>query len=234
MSILIQEKLFSLQDPSYREFQCSLMPTVDKETVLGVRTPILRKMAKGIRDTEEARIFLMTLPHRYYEENNLHAFLIEEIRNYDACIAALDAFLPYVDNWATCDSMNPRVLGRHKNQLLSDAERWMSSTHPYTVRYGIKLMMTYFLDDDFDSSYLARIASITREEYYVNMMVAWYFATALAKQQKATLPYLEERRLSPWIHQKTVRKALESYRIDDMLKQKLRTLNPHTNHQNQG
>lgn len=220
----IQEQLRALQDLSYRDFQCALMPTVDKSTVIGVRTPLLRKMAKSLKNTPEAERFLRSLPHRYYEENNLHAFLIEEIRDYDACVAALDDFLPYVDNWATCDSMNPRVLAKHRKLLLSDAERWMRSAHTYTVRYGIKLMMTHFLDEDFDPAYLARISQIESEEYYVNMMISWYFATALAKQERAALPYLEEHRLSPWIHQKTIRKAIESYRVSEELKKKLRTL----------
>lgn len=224
MTPSIQDRLLALQDLAYRDFQCALMPTVDKNAVIGVRTPLLRKIAKSLKNTAEAESFLQSLPHRYYEENNLHAFLIEEICDYGACVAALDAFLPHVDNWATCDSMNPRVLAKHKERLLADADRWMRSTHAYTVRFGIKQMMTHFLDEDFDPAYLARIARINCEEYYVGMMISWYFATALAKQEQSALPYLEERRLHPWIHQKTIRKALESYRISETLKKTLRTL----------
>lgn len=220
----IQRRLLSLKDPSYRDFQCSLMPTVDKDRVIGVRTPILRKIAKELRGTKEAECFLLSLPHRYYEENNLHAFLIEQIADYNACIAALNAFLPFVDNWTTCDSMNPRILGKEKTRLLCDVERWISSEDTYAIRFGIKLMMTHFLDESFDPAYPARIAEIQSEEYYVNMMIAWYFATALAKQYDTILPYLSEHRLAFWIHQKTVRKAMESYRITEDQKRELRIL----------
>ena len=220
----LQERLFAMQDESYRDFQCKLMPTVAREVVIGVRTPMLRALAKNLRGTREATAFLSFLPHRYYEENNLHAFLIEQITDFDACVAALDAFLPCVNNWATCDSMNPKVLGKHKDQLLPVIERWLDSKDTYAVRFGIKLLMTWFLDEDFEECYLARVARIRSEEYYVNMMIAWYFATALAKQHTATLPYLEEHRLPDWIHAKTVRKAIESYRISKEQKDHLRTL----------
>jgi 3-methyladenine DNA glycosylase AlkD len=220
----LQERLFAMQDESYRDFQCKLMPTVAREAVIGVRTPRLRALAKNLRGTAEATAFLSSLPHRYYEENNLHAFLIEQITDFDACVAALDAFLPCVDNWATCDSMNPKILGKHKDRLLSVIERWLDSKDTYAVRFGIKLLMTWFLDEDFEERYLARVARIRSEEYYVNMMIAWYFATALAKQYAATLPYLEEHRLPDWIHAKTVRKAIESYRISKEQKDHLRTL----------
>jgi 3-methyladenine DNA glycosylase AlkD len=220
----LQERLFAMQDESYRDFQCKLMPTVAREAVIGVRTPMLRALAKNLRGTWEATAFLSSLPHRYYEENNLHAFLIEQITDFDACVAALDAFLPCVNNWATCDSMNPKVLGKHKDRLLPVIERWLDSKDTYAVRFGIKLLMTWFLDEDFEERYLARVARIRSEEYYVNMMIAWYFATALAKQYAATLPYLEEHRLPDWIHAKTVRKAIESYRISKEQKDHLRTL----------
>ena len=200
------------------------MPTVAREVVIGVRTPMLRALAKNLRGTWEATAFLSSLPHRYYEENNLHAFLIEQITDFDACVAALDAFLPCVNNWATCDSMNPKVLGKHKDRLLPVIERWLDSKDTYAVRFGIKQLMTWFLDEDFEECYLARVARIRSEEYYVNMMIAWYFATALAKQYAATLPYLAEHRLPDWIHAKTVRKAIESYRISKEQKDHLRTL----------
>ena len=220
----LQERLFAIQDESYRDFQCKLMPTVAREVVIGVRTPKLRALAKNLRGTWEATAFLSALPHRYYEENNLHAFLIEQITDFDACVAALDAFLPYVNNWATCDSMNPKVLGKQKDRLLPVIERWLDSKDTYAVRFGIKQLMTWFLDADFEERYLARVSRIRSEEYYVNMMIAWYFATALAKQYTATLPYLEEHRLPDWIHSKTVRKAIESYRISKEQKDHLRTL----------
>jgi len=223
MQTSIQERLFFMQDTAYRDFQCKLMPTVDRDTVIGVRTPLLRKMAREL-DSKTADAFMRALPHRYYEENNLHAFLIERIRDYDTCIAALDAFLPYVDNWATCDSMNPKILGKHRERLLFDIERWLASSDVYAVRFAIKLMMTYYLDADFDPTYPARVAAIESEEYYINMMIAWYFATALAKQYGAILPYLAKRRLSPWIHAKAIQKAVESYRITDAQKEELKQM----------
>ena len=220
----IQAHLFAMQDEGYRAFQCRLMPTVDAETVIGVRTPQLRKYAKTIANSSVAKPFLQTLPHRYYEENNLHAFLIEEIKEFDTCVEALNTFLPYVDNWATCDSMNPKILGKHKAELLAVIENWLSSLDTYTVRFGIKLLMTWFLDADFLPEYLQKVASVNSEEYYVKMMISWYFATALAKQYEVTLPYLEEHRLSPWIHAKTIQKAIESYRLTKEQKLYLKTL----------
>ena len=216
--------LLSHRDEGYHAFQTALMPTVDPTRVIGVRVPLLRRLAKSLSQEEKERLLHAPLPHDTYEEDAIHAFLIESIRNYGACIEALDAFLPFVDNWAVCDSMNPRVLGLHKKDLLADVERWMNATHTYTVRFAIKLLMTHFLDADFDPAYPSRIAKIQSEEYYVNMMIAWYFATALAKQESTILPYLEEHRLSPWIHKKTIRKAIESYRIPEELKKHLRTL----------
>lgn len=220
----IQTRLFAMQDKDYRCFQCRLIPTVNGDAVIGVRTPLLRKYAKEIVGSTATKTFLQTLPHRYYEENNLHAFLIEEIKDFDACIAALDTFLPYVDNWATCDSMNPKILGKHKAKLLPVIENWLSSPDTYTVRFGIKLLMTWFLDADFLPAYLQKVAAVNSEEYYVKMMISWYFATALAKQYEITLPYLEEHRLSPWIHAKTVQKATESYRLTKEQKTYLKTL----------
>ena len=219
----LQASLFHLQDNTYRDFQCALMPTVARDRVIGVRTPLLRKMATSM-DAASARAFLKSLPHRYYEENNLHAFLIERIRDLDECIAALDAFLPNVDNWATCDSMNPKILGKHKSALLPHIERWLSSSHEYTVRYAIKLLMTYFLDGDFDAAYPARVAAVQSDCYYINMMIAWYFSTALAKQYDAILPYFKERRLPVWIHAKAIQKAIESYRITEEQKKALRAM----------
>lgn len=220
----IVDRLFALQDEKYRDFQARLMPTVPYERVIGVRTPALRSLAKELVGTPQAEAFMRELPHRYYEENNLHAFLIESIRPFDACVRALDAFLPYVDNWATCDCMNPKVLWKHKQELYPHILRWLADGRLYTVRFAIGLLMRYYLDADFSPEQLALVAAIDSEEYYLKMMVAWYFATALAKQYDAALPYLLERRLPPWTHKKTIRKAIESYRVPDDKKTYLRTL----------
>lgn len=224
MKETITEALFSMQDLEYRRFQCKLMPTVDPEAVIGVRTPALRALAKKRKGEECAETFMSELPHRYYEENNLHAFLIEQIADYDACIRALERFLPFVDNWATCDMMRPRCFKRHLSELLKQIEVWLLSTHPFTVRFGIEMLMTFYLDEAFDSRYLEMVAGVQREEYYVNMMCAWYFATALAKQWDSAIVYLEESRLPLWVHNKTIQKAIESYRIDNEQKKYLRSL----------
>lgn len=220
----VQAQLFRRQDLNYRDFQCKLMPTVDPRTVIGVRTPELRKFAKAFARTPEAAEFLQILPHKYYEENNLHGFLIEAIKDYDQAVAALDAFLPYVDNWATCDLMRPKVFSKHLTELREQVRTWMASDQTYTVRFGIEMLMTFFLDEQFQPEYLEWVAGVRSGEYYVNMMVAWYFATALAKQYDAALPYLTERRLEPWTHNKAIQKAIESYRIADEKKAYLRSL----------
>ena len=220
----IQARLFELQDLSYRDFQCKLMPTVDPDTVIGVRTPDLRKLAKSFSKEPEAAEFLRTLPHKYYEENNLHGFLIETMKDYSQVIAALDAFLPYVDNWATCDRMSPKIFKKHLAELREQIQVWMASSHTYTIRFGIEMLMTFYLDEQFQPEYLDWVADVHSEEYYVNMMIAWYFATALAKQYDAALPYLQEHRLEPWTHNKAIQKAIESYRITDEQKAYLRSL----------
>lgn len=211
----VTERLLSLADEGYRRFQIPLMPTVDPQRVIGVRTPILRKLAKELAGTAEGEVFLRELPHTYYEENNLHAFLLEQIRDYDTCIAAIDAFLPYVDNWSTCDGWSPKVLKRHPEELLGKIRQWMASDRPYTVRFGIGMLQRHFLDDRFCSDYLDWVAAVDREEYYVRMMVAWYFATALAKQYDAALPYIRDGRLPRWTHNKAIQKAVESYRVTE-------------------
>ncbi len=220
----IQSRLFALQDEKYGDFQAKLMPTVDKRKIIGVRTPALRALAKELRGSAAAEEFLLALPHRYYEEDNLHAFLIEYIKDFDTCIAALDRFLPFVDNWATCDSMNPKCLQSHPEKLLKKVELWLCSNHTYTIRYGIGVLMRYFLDKRFDANFARRVAAVKSDEYYVNMMRAWYFATALAKQYEQILPFIENRALDNWTHAKAIQKAIESYRITPAQKEYLRKL----------
>lgn len=220
----IKKRLFDLQDIEYKEFQTKLMPTVERDRVIGVRTPDLRRLAKELKGTEAAEAFLRDLPHLYYEENNLHGFLLEYIKDYDACVQAVDAFLPCVDNWATCDTMSPKVFKKHLPELLEQIQVWMASGHTYTVRYGIGMLMRYYLEDAFRPEYLQWVSEVQSDEYYINMMVAWYFATALAKQYDAAILYVQEKRLPLWIHNKTIQKACESYRIDDSRKAYLRSL----------
>lgn len=220
----IQVRLFALQDKEYKAFHQRLMPTIPHEAVLGVRTPQLRKLAKELAGSPQAEIFLHTLPHRYYEENNLHAFLIEQIRDYDTAMEAMETFLPFIDNWATCDSCCPKVFGRHRDHLLERIRCWLCAEHCYTVRYGIGMLMRFYLDDVFRPEYLAWVAQVESEEYYVNMMRAWFFATALAKQPEAAMPWLSEKRLDDWTHNKTIQKAVESFRIPPETKKQLRTL----------
>jgi 3-methyladenine DNA glycosylase AlkD len=220
----IQEKLFALRDPQYGEFQRKLMPTVSPDAVIGVRTPELRKLAKALDGRPEAEEFLAALPHRYYEENNLHAFLIESSGDFRRTIGLLEAFLPYVDNWATCDSMSPKAFRKHPPELLPEIRCWIGSSETYTIRFGIEMLMNFYLDGEFRPEYLALVAALRSEEYYVNMMIAWFFATALAKQYDAALPYLKERRLASWTHNKTIQKAVESYRIPDERKAYLKSL----------
>mgnify|MGYP000912261797 CR=1 FL=1 len=219
----VQADLFAIQDLAYRDFQAKLMPTVNKETVIGVRTPSLRAYAKKFGKTDNVSAFLEVLPHKYYEENNLHGLLIEQIKAYPSCIAALDRFLPYIDNWATCDFPTPRIFEDHKEDVLKEIDSFLASNHTYTVRYGIGLLMRLFLDDDFRPEYPEKVAAVHSDEYYINMMIAWYFATALAKQWEAVVPYIEEHRLDDWVHRKTIQKAVESYRITDEQKAYLKT-----------
>lgn len=203
----IQEQLFSLRDEAYRDFQAKLIPNIDQDSIIGVRTPELRMLAREI-----GADFRRELPHRFFEENQLHAFSLERMTDFDAVIGELEAFLPFVDNWATCDQMNPKVFRKHRQELLPHIRRWICSEHPYTIRFGIKLLMDHYLDDDFDPVYL-ELAAVRYEHYYVRMMVAWYFATALAKQYDAARIWIREYRLDKWVHNKTIQKAVESYRI---------------------
>ena len=220
----LQKQLFSMQDPAYRDFQSNLMPGIDKDTIIGIRTPQLRRFTKQLAQTAEAEQFLHRLPHQYYEENNLHMMLVAQIKDYESCLAEVERFLPYVDNWATCDLIRPKVFGKHLPELREQIRIWLASDHPYTIRFGMEMLMTFFLDGQFQPEYLDWVAGVESKEYYVNMMAAWYFATALAKQYDAVLPYIQQRRLEPWTHNKTIQKALESERIPDGQKAYLRGL----------
>lgn len=220
----IREELFKNQDIKYRDFQSGLLPTVEPQTIIGVRTPILRAFAKKLYKENGCSEFLNDLPHKYFDENQLHAFLISEMKDFDACIKELNRFLPFVDNWATCDQMSPKIFKKHKEHLLAQTKNWLSSEKTYTVRFAVGMLMQYFLDEDFDLEYPKIISKIRSEEYYVNMMIAWYFATALAKQYEYVLPFLENKSLDKQTHNKAIRKALESYRISDERKSYLRTL----------
>ncbi len=219
----IQQDLFALADAGYKHFQSALIPTVDPETVIGVRIPLLRTYAKTI-SKEDAAAFMKALPHEYYEENNLHAFLIERIADFDACAFEVDRFLPYVDNWATCDSMRPKVFAKEKERLFEKCREWIASDHPYTIRYGLEMLMLHGLDDAFEPAFLELAASVRSEEYYVRMMVAWFFATALTKRYDETLPYIQEHRLEEWVHRKAIQKACESRVIPTARKTELKAL----------
>lgn len=220
----IQKKLFELQDKDYALFHSKLIPTVPPEKIIGIRTPEIRKLAKTIYKENSYATFLKELPHEFYDENMLHGLLISEIKSYDNCISELEKFLPYVDNWAVCDTMSPKVFRNNRELLLSKIREWTASEHTYTCRFGIEMLMSHFLDENFKAEYNEIPAAVRSEEYYVNMMVAWYFATALAKQWEDTLPYLLNRRLDQWTHNKTIQKAIESYRITPEQKDYLRTL----------
>ena len=220
----IRDRLFSLQDAKYRELQIKILPNLEPESIIGVRTPELRKMAKELAVREETGAFLKDLPHRYFDENQLHAFILSGMKDYAACLEALERFLPYVDNWATCDQMSPKVFRKHRTELLGSIRKWIASDQAYTIRFGIGMLMEHYLDGDFDPAYPEMAAGVRSGEYYVNMMTAWYFATALAKQYDAVIPYIENRRLDPWTHNKAIQKAIESYRITPEQKEYLKTL----------
>ena len=220
----LQQQLFALQDETYREFHSKLMPDINKEAVIGIRIPVLRRFAGEFAKKPEAREFLQQLPHQYYEENNLHMMLITAEKDYEKCLAEVERFVPYIDNWATCDLPAPKCFVKHKQELLLMVKEWIASGETYTIRYGIGMLMRLYLDEDFKPEYADLVASVTSEEYYVNMMIAWYMATALAKQWDVIIPYVEEHRFSDWVHRKTIQKAVESYRITDEQKRYLRSL----------
>ena len=234
----IRQSLFDMQDIKYRDFQAKLIPWTDPgkypnaapeendpgHEMIGVRTPELRRLAKELAKRDDIEEFLQDLPHRYFDENQLHAFIISGIKEYDRCMEEVNTFLPFVDNWATCDQMSPKVFKKHRPELLAQIREWIRSDHTYTVRFGIGMLMQHFLDEEFDPAYPELAAGIRSEEYYINMMTAWYFATALAKQYESILPFIEEHRLDTWVHNKTIQKAIESYRITAEQKTYLRSL----------
>ena len=233
----IQKKLFSLQDKKYRDFQITLIPTVASNSVIGVRTPELKKLAKEYYKDKDIEKFLNDLPHKYFDENQLHAFIISEEKDFNTCILYIEKFLPYIDNWATCDQLSPKCFKKNKDKLLKYINKWIKSKKAYVVRFAIEMLMSHYLDEDFDKKYNDLVSNLKfkskynavdikldSDKYYVEMMIAWYFATALAKQYKLTLPYIKRKKLNPWTHNKTIQKAIESYRISEQHKKELRYL----------
>ena len=224
MSKNIQSLLFAKQDIKYRDFQAPLFPNIDKERMIGVRTPELKKLAKELFGSELANKFIETLPHQYFDENQLHAFLISLIKDYKTCLKEVERFLPYIDNWGTCDQLSPKVFAKHKEELVVDIKRWIKSKHTYTVRFAIGMLLGLYLDESFKEDYLELVSGVKSDEYYINMMIAWYFATALAKQYDSTIKYIEDKQLDSWVHNKTIQKAVESYRITNEQKAYLKSL----------
>ena len=220
----IVDLLFTKQDLKYRDFQAPLIPNLDKNIFIGVRLPELKKMAKQIGNENLAKSFIKELPHHYYDENQLYAFIISNIKDYDSCIKEIETFLPYVDNWAVCDTMKPNIFKKNKGKLINKIKEWLKSEHIYTKRFAIGMLMSLYLNEDFKEEYLELVSKVKSEEYYLNMMIAWYFATALAKQYKTAIKYIEDKKLSPWVHNKTIQKAVESYRISDEQKVYLKGL----------
>lgn len=219
-----QERLFAMRDEQYAAFRAKLTPGVPAESFIGIRVPMLRKLAKEFIKEAECKDFILQLPHKYYDENMLHSILISQAKDYMDCIRMTDRFLPFVDNWAACDIMSPKVFVKHRKELIEKVKTWCNSSHIYTCRFGIVTLMSHYLDKDFKAEYLEIPASLNSDEYYLKMAVAWFFATALAKQWDATIPYIEQKRLAPWTHNKTIQKAIESYRITSEQKEYLRTL----------
>ena len=219
----VYERLAACGSEKYRDFQSKLVPNIPKETILGVNTPDMRRIAKEIKGTAEAEAFLAELPHKYYEENLVQYFLIAMIRDFDECAEAAETFLPYVDCWPVCDQSSPKAFAKNHEKLLPLIRKWIGSEHVYTARFGIRMLMNEFLGEDFRPEYLEWVAAVDGEDYYIRMMVAWYFATALAKQYDESVVYIEERRLEPWTHKKAIQKAIESFRVSDEHKEYLKT-----------
>lgn len=223
MDLILQE-LLKYKDDKNAEFQSKLTPSIEKSRFLGVRVPNARKIAKKAVSEYDYNKFLDKLPHKYYDENLIHSLIVSQIKDYDECIKRVNEFLPYVDNWAACDTMSPKCFKKHRSELLKQIKIWVKSKHTYTCRFGVDMLMSHYLDEDFKPEYLAIPSKIHSKEYYINMMIAWYYATALAKKWDDTIIYLEENRLDVWVHNKTIQKAIESYRITDKQKKYLRTL----------
>ena len=221
---MIEEKLYSMQDKQYRDFQSKLIPNINKDSFIGVRTPCLRKLAKELVKNGEYLSFLNELPHNYFDENQLHAFIISEIKDFDECLKVLNEFLPYVDNWATCDQMSPKVFKNNRNKLINEIKKWLVSDKSYVIRFAIGMLMAHFLEDNFDTKYSDMVANIKSDDYYVNMMRSWYFATALAKKYEKVIIYIERGSLDKWTHNKTIQKCIESNRISNKQKEYLRNL----------
>lgn len=224
--IYVRNRLFELRDEKYRDFHASLCPTVDKKKIIGVRKPAMRSFAKELfkQNPDTADEFLKILPHEYCEENDLHGMIIELFPDYERVIFELDRFLPFVDNWATCDLISPKAFKKRPKGLDKKAEKWAKNKKTYTCRFGIEMLMKYYLDEGFDLKYPRLVAEVRSDEYYVKMMIAWYFATALAKQWEDIIPFIEQKKLDLFEHNKTIQKAIESYRITDEQKEYLRSL----------
>ena len=216
--------LFSKQDVKYRDFQAPLFPNINKEKMIGVRTPDIKKLAKELYGSETANKFIETLPHEYFDENQLHVFIISLIKDYNQCLKEVERFLPYIDNWGTCDQLSPKAFAKHKDELIIPIKKWIKSKHTYTVRFAIGMLLALYLDDSFKEEYLELVSKVKSDEYFINMMIAWYFATALVKQWDTSIKYIEEKKLSSWVHNKTIQKAVESYRITDEQKTYLKSL----------
>lgn len=220
----IQETLFKNADTKYAEFQHKIVPNIAPETIIGVRTPILRKIAKEIFKAKDHKSFLNNLPHQYFDENQLHIFIVSEIKDFEECLAEVEKFLPFINNWATCDQLSPKIFKKHHDKLMTYIDKWLQSKYPYTIRFAIGMLMEHFLDADFDAKYLEKVANVESDEYYVKMMMAWYFATALTKQWDDTVKIIESKKLDNWVHNKTIQKACESYCITKDQKEYLKTL----------
>ena len=218
----IIDELFKLQDKEYREFQSKLIPNINKERIIGVRTPLLRQLSKKIIKENNYSDFLNDLPHKYFDENQIHAFIISEIKDYDECLFEFNKFLPYIDNWATCDQSSPKIFLKKSDKLINEIKRWIKSKDTYTIRFGIGMLMRIYLDDNFKPEYLKMVSNIKSDEYYVNMMIAWFFATALAKQYDSTIEYIKNYKLDKWVHNKIIQKSIESYRISKEKKEYLK------------
>ncbi len=219
----VYERLIECRDPEYGEFQRKLVPNIPPETIIGVRTPDMRNIAKEICGTDEAEVFLHTLPHEYYEENLVHFFVVSMVKDFDICIEEVERFLPYVDCWPVSDQSSPKTFAKHHDRLIAYVEKWISSDHVYTSRFGMRMLMNEYLGEDFRDEYLGWVAGKQGEDYYLKMMQAWFFATALAKRYDESVIYIEERRLDPWVHKKAIQKAVESYRVSDEHKEYLKS-----------